>query len=115
MTFVVLDGPMGTELARRGVPTPAPAWSAHALEVAPEVVAAIHREYAARGATVHTANTFRAQRAAVGARWEAIARRAVQVARQSVPGGQRVAGSLAPVADCYRPDLSPGPASRVAH
>src|SRR4029077_9180435 len=29
--------------------------------------------------------------------------------------GQRVAGSIGPVEDCYRPDLSPGEASRAEH
>jgi len=114
-SVVVLDGPMGTELARRGVPTPAPEWSARALDVAPDAVEAIHRDYAARGATVHTANTFRAHRPALGARWEDLARRAVRIARRSVPADQRVAGSMAPLADCYRPDLSPGSASRGEH
>ena len=106
---------MGTELGRRGVPTPSPAWSAHALIVAPETVAAIHREYAGAGATVHTANTFRARRRAVGERWEALARGAIRIARRSVPPGQRIAGSIGPLEDCYRPDLSPGEASRREH
>ena len=59
MSIVILDGPMGTELLARGVPTPTPGWSAHALDAAPEVVASIHRDYAAAGAVVHTTNTFR--------------------------------------------------------
>jgi S-methylmethionine-dependent homocysteine/selenocysteine methylase len=113
--FVVLDGPIGTELARRGVPTPAPAWSAHALDVAPNTVASIHREYAAAGATVHTANTFRVRRRIFGARWEALAQRAVRLARDSALPGQRVAGSIGPIEDCYRPDLSPGAASHGEH
>ncbi|MDC3961277.1 homocysteine S-methyltransferase family protein [Polyangium jinanense] len=103
----ILDGPMGTELAARGVPTPAPLWSALALDRAPEVVAAIHRDYAAAGATVHTANTFRTKRRSAGERWEELARRAVVIARESVPPGHRIAGSVAPLEDCYRPDLSP--------
>lgn len=98
---------MGTELAARGVATPPPGWSAHALETAPDVVAAIHRDYAEAGATVHTANTFRTKRRQLGERWERLAREAVAIARRSVPAGHRVAGSLAPLEDCYRPDLSP--------
>jgi len=113
--IVVLDGPMGTELARRGVPVPLPAWSAHALEVAPQIVAAVHRDYAAAGATVHTANTFRTTRRACGARWEELARRAVEIARSCVGASHRVAGSIAPLEDCYRPDLSPGRAGREEH
>ncbi|HZU82460.1 MAG TPA: homocysteine S-methyltransferase family protein [Polyangiaceae bacterium] len=115
MQPVVLDGPMGTELAARGVPTPGPAWSAHAVESASDVVAAIHRDYAAAGATVHTATTFRTTRRVLGARWEAVLGRAVRIARSSVPASHRVAGSIAPLDDCYRPDLSPGSRSRPEH
>ncbi|HEY4012279.1 MAG TPA: homocysteine S-methyltransferase family protein [Polyangiaceae bacterium] len=112
---VLLDGPIGTELAVRGVATPGLAWSACALDRAPEVVAQIHRDYAAAGATVHTANTFRTRRRTVGPRWEELARRAVDIARASVPTGHRVAGSMGPIEDCYRPDLSPGQGGRTEH
>jgi S-methylmethionine-dependent homocysteine/selenocysteine methylase len=50
----------------------------------------------------------------VGPRWEELARRAVRIAREAV-GSLRVAGSIAPLEDCYRPDLSPGLASREEH
>lgn len=112
--ITVLDGPMGTELLRRGVPTPLPGWSAHALEQAPELVAAIHRDYAQAGATVHTANTFRTRRRTFPDRWEALAHQAVALARGAVPPGHRVAGSLAPLEDCYAPQRSP-PAPRAEH
>lgn len=105
--ITILDGAMGTELDARGVPTPAPLWSAQALLDAPTVVAAIHREYAAAGATVHTANTFRTKRRQAGARWEDLTRAAVAIARSAVPASHRVAGSIAPLEDCYRPDQSP--------
>jgi S-methylmethionine-dependent homocysteine/selenocysteine methylase len=115
MELTLLDGPMGTELLRRGVATPAPAWSAAALESDPDVVAAVHRDYAAAGATVHTTNTFRTQPRVFGDRWEALARTAVRLTRESVPQRHRVAGSLAPIEECYRPDLSPGARSRADH
>jgi S-methylmethionine-dependent homocysteine/selenocysteine methylase len=35
---LVLDGPLGTELAARGVATELPLWSASALGTAPDVV-----------------------------------------------------------------------------
>lgn len=111
---VLLDGPVGTELAARGVATPAPLWSAAAIEHAPDVLAAIHGDYAAAGATVHTAATFRATPRAAGARFAELARRAVAIARRAVPSAHRVAGSLAPALDCYRPDLSP-PDARADH
>ena len=112
---IVLDGPMGTELARRGVPTQGESWSATALRIAPDVVGAIHNDYAIAGATVHTANTFRTKRRTLGADWESLVGRAVQIARASVPKDHRVAGSIAPVRDCYRPDLSPGAAAFEEH
>ncbi len=114
LVITLLDGPLGTELAARGVPTPGPGWSAFALDDAPEVVVAIHRDYARAGATVHTANTFRTKRRQLGVRWEELARRAIDLARGAVPAGQRVAGSIAPLEDCYRPDLSP-PNPRPEH
>jgi S-methylmethionine-dependent homocysteine/selenocysteine methylase len=104
---VLLDGPLGTELAARGVPTPAPTWSALANRDHPEVVRAIHRDYAAAGAVVHTANTFRTTPRGVGDAWRDLSRAAVVLTRESVPTGHRVAGSIAPLEDCYRPDLSP--------
>lgn len=106
-SITILDGPLGTELAARGVATPPPAWSAAALPGAAGVVAAIHRDYASAGATVHTANTFRTRPGSVGRAWGELADRAVALARDAVPAWHRVAGSLAPIEDCYRPDLSP--------
>ena len=112
--ITVLDGPMGTQLLARGHPLPAPSWSAWALQHAPEAVATLHTEYADAGATVHTTNTFRARPDAVGDTWETLARSAVSLAREAVSSGHRIAGSIAPLADCYRPDLSP-PNPRPAH
>src|SRR5262245_59204968 len=106
-TTLLLDGALGTELAARGVAIPANPWSAAALVDAPTVIGAIHAEYAAAGATVHTANTFRTKRRSAGPDWERLARRAVDLARAAVPGWHRIAGSVAPLEDCYRPDLSP--------
>lgn len=106
-SITLLDGPLGTELNRRGVETPEPLWSAVAIETHPEWIAAIHRDYAVAGATVHTANTFRTRRRTAGRRWNALTRQAIDIARRSVSPEHRIAGSLAPLEDCYRPDLSP--------
>jgi len=105
--ITILDGPLGTELNARGISTELPWWSAPANESAPDVVAAIHRDYVAAGATVHTANTFSTKRRRVGDCWERLARAAVRIAKEAVPSTQRVAGSISPLEDCYRPDLSP--------
>jgi S-methylmethionine-dependent homocysteine/selenocysteine methylase len=111
----LLDGPLGTELGARGVVTNLPQWSAAAIDQAADVIAAIHRDYADAGATVHTANTFRTKRRTVGSDWDRLARDAVRIARRAVPASHRIAASIAPLEDCYRPDLSPGQEARGEH
>ena len=111
--IVLLDGPMGTELGARGVPLPSPAWSAEALRTHPKVVGAIHQEYADAGAKVHRTNTFRTQPRIYGQAYRALVHTAVKLAKRA---GGRIAGSMAPVEDCYRPDLSPPePVARACH
>lgn len=104
---MILDGAVGTELWGRGVSTAGPLWSGSAVRNAPGVLAAIHRDYAAAGATVHTAATFRTKRRSARDAWEELTREAVAIAREAVPREHRVAGSVAPLEDCYRPDLAP--------
>jgi len=116
---LLLDGATGTELARRGIDTGLPLWSAHALasEHGRTVLAAIHADYARAGAAVLTANTFRTTprslaRAGRENDWTLLNRRAVGIARAAAtaarPGAAPlVAGSIAPLEDCYRPDLVP--------
>ena len=107
MSVTILTGPLGTELHRRGVETPLPGWSAHALQVAPDAVRAIHSAYAEAGATVHVTNTFRTKSRTFPNEWDELARTAVRLCREGIPESQRVAGSIAPLEDCYRPDLAP--------
>jgi S-methylmethionine-dependent homocysteine/selenocysteine methylase len=113
---LVLDGAMGTELQRRGIDTGLPLWSARALASHPEAVLRIHREYAAAGADILTANTFRTtprtfRRAEAPDRSDALTALAVALARkaadESLGRTVLVAGSIAPLEDCYRPDLVP--------
>jgi S-methylmethionine-dependent homocysteine/selenocysteine methylase len=116
---LVLDGAMGTELERRRVATPLPAWTASALITAPAEISAIHREYVAAGADLLTTATFRTTRralapAGVAERAAELTALAVELAREAArgaPGGRavHVLGSIAPLADCYRPDLVPAP------
>ena len=113
--ITLLDGPLGTELNARGVVTDLPLWSAATIETAPDLIAAIHCDYADAGATVHTANTFRTKRRTAAAEWERLARGAVRIARDVVPNSHRIAGSIAPLEDCYRVDLSPADDSRAEH
>ena len=115
---VLLDGATGTELLCRGVSTELPLWSAHAL-VDPhglEVTQAIHADYARAGAEILVTNTFRTnyrtlERAGQSVLWRELNRRAVEAARSGAQaagqGTVLVAGGLAPLEDCYRPDLAP--------
>ena len=55
---MILDGAMGTELERRGVPMDDAAWSAAALVTHPETVREVHEAYIRAGAEVIITNTF---------------------------------------------------------
>jgi S-methylmethionine-dependent homocysteine/selenocysteine methylase len=111
--LLILDGAMGSELGRRGVDTATPMWSARALLDGEQTVAAIHRDYAAAGATIHRTNTFRTRARTAGARWAELAGRAVALARGAVPATHRVAGSLGPVEDCWEPMRAPARAEAL--
>ena len=114
---LLLDGAVGTELSRRGCDTSLPLWSARALaeDRGLAILEEIHRDYARAGADVMVTNTFRTTvralaRAGWDNRWILLNRRAVDRARaaaRTAAGGGLVAGSIAPLEDCYRPDLVP--------
>ena len=113
---LLLDGATGTELERRGVASPPPLWSAHALRAAPDVVLAVHRDYVAAGADALVANTFRTQRrtlgrAGLGAEAAALTTLAVELARRAAREARgrqvRVLGSAAPLEDCFQPARVP--------
>jgi S-methylmethionine-dependent homocysteine/selenocysteine methylase len=124
--LTILDGAMGTELQRRGVMTYLPEWSARALLTAPDMVRTIHEEYIRAGADVITTNTFRTTSRAlgkvgIGKRARELTTMAVRLAkeaRQNLGNGKliRIAGSIAPLEDCYSPDIAPDEErARVEH
>ena len=115
MAVQILDGAIGTELISRGLELEAPDWSARAIVQAPDLLTEVHADYVRAGATLHTANTFRTQPQALGQGWAAALQAAVRIARDAVGPGCVVLGSMAPIEDCYRPDLSPGEAARAQH
>jgi S-methylmethionine-dependent homocysteine/selenocysteine methylase len=114
-SVLLLDGATGTELERRGVRTPLPAWSAPALLEHPDVILAVHSDYVRAGAEALTANTFRTQRRALAAvgvadRAAELTARAVELARRAAAVADTrpfVLGSSSPLEDCYRPDQVP--------
>jgi S-methylmethionine-dependent homocysteine/selenocysteine methylase len=112
----MLDGAMGTELRRRGVDTGLPLWSAAAVVTHPQIVRRIHLEYIESGADVITTDTFRTTartfgRAGLSDRSEELTARAVALAIEACAAARDrdvlIAGSIAPLEDCYRPDLVP--------
>lgn len=116
--FVLLDGAMGTELEERGVPTPLPLWSAEALRVSPDQVRRIHEDNIRAGADVLTTATFRTTRRTMAkaglpeSEADRLTTLAVSLARQArdaAAAGREIgiAGALAPLEDCYRPQAAP--------
>ena len=113
--IIFLDGGNGTELEMRGYRASLPLWSASAVFDAPRMVQSIHSDYIGAGASIITANTFRSSRytlAKVGLadQTEMYVSKAVELARNASIDSKRnvlVAGSLAPLEDCYTPGLMP--------
>lgn len=112
---LLLDGPTGTELERRGFATRMPLWTATVAVDAPELLRAIHMDYVAAGADILTACTFRTShhtlsKAGFGSDAAHLTRHAVALAREAADATERVvlvAGSVAPLEDCYKPELTP--------
>lgn len=115
---LLLDGATGTELERHGVTSGLPLWSAHALLEAPEVLRRVHADYAAAGAELLTANTFRTQRRALGrggcgGRAAELTALAVRLAREAADAAKHpiaVLGSAPPLEDCFAPERVPAQA-----
>lgn len=120
---VLLDGATGSELVRRGV-----RWRGHGLRTDAAVVQAVHEEYIAAGAEVIRTNTFqlnpriylnvyrdRDHMRHIGApgvetRAQDLTRKAVEAARaarEARGSDVAIAGVMAPLEHCYRPDLAP--------
>lgn len=115
--IILMDGAMGTEILRRGVPTTLPLWSAEALLTHPEVVQRIHEDAIAAGAEIIITNTFRTTSWTFAKKAQAekardMTLRACQLVHQAIDRLQPAhpvysAGSMAPLEDCYSPELTP--------
>ncbi|MEE9187023.1 MAG: homocysteine S-methyltransferase family protein [Bacteroidota bacterium] len=122
---VILDGGIGTEIVRRGV-----RWRQLGLRTDSDTVQKVHEDYIAAGADVITTETFQLTqrlflnlfhnlehmryigREGLEHQAEELTIKAVDIAkraRQNQAKGRAVAiaGSIAPIQHCYRPDLSP--------
>ncbi len=112
-TPLVLDAAMGSDLDRRGLPTTLPLWSAVGLLERPDLVRQIHLENLRAGADIITTDTFRTtartlRKAGLDpARAPELDAQAVRLAVEARTEAGRlaawIAGSIAPLEDCYRP------------
>jgi S-methylmethionine-dependent homocysteine/selenocysteine methylase len=117
---------MGRELSRRGVHDNTGLWSAQALLDAPEIVLQVHKDFIAAGAKIITSNSYSTIPSYLGKRdlaqsYVELTRLAGQLARRAVQESPeeeqckenvhkvevRVAGSLPPLSESFRPDLVP--------
>ena len=116
--LVIFPGAMGTELQRRGYKTTLPLWSATANTDAFDLVRQIHADYLNAGADIAITNTFRTTPRTYAKTnqsrqiaYDAL-RRSVEASKAAVGAVKDrptfVAGSFAPLEDCYEPDLVPG-------
>jgi homocysteine S-methyltransferase len=111
----LLDGATGSELDRAGVDVGMPLWSANAILEAPDILKQVHIAYLEAGAQAISTNTFRTHqrslaKAGMGNRAEELTTTAVEIAiaaRDEVNTDALVFGSVAPLEDCYSPDLAP--------
>lgn len=121
-SIVLLDSAMGTELTSRGADTSLSLWSARALIDAPDVVKQIHLDNIISGADIITTNTFRTQRrtfekanfnykeldfAETARELTNIAVDIAEDARMESDKDVLIAGCIAPLEDCYHPELVP--------
>ena len=116
---LLMDGAMGTELMRRGIDLPLPLWSSMANIEEYDHVTTIHKEYIKSGSNVITTNTFRTTpRTFMKAGYSASDafklskqsfKMAVKAANEARNGKNiLIAGSIAPLEDCYVPNEFPG-------
>ena len=114
----LMDGAMGSELIQRGLHLPKYIWSAQANIESQEIIYKIHKEYKEAGASYLTTNTFRStprsyQKIGLNKKdaiqtAEISLKNAVLLAKRAANNKCKVLGSIAPLEDCYSPNLFPG-------
>ena len=115
--ITLLDGGMGQELIHRAGDKPTPLWSTQVMIDHPGLVADVHRDFTAAGATVATTNTYailrdRLDGTGMEDKFEDLHALALAEARAS--GATRIGGSLGPLGASYRTDVMPDHATSVA-
>ena len=117
-SYKIMDGAMGSELINRGLNLPNHIWSAEANTHHPRLVQTIHRQYVDAGSDYIITNTFRTtprayqktglnkNKACQMAEKSLI--QAVEHAKNAADPSTKIIGSIAPLEDCYKPELFPG-------
>ncbi len=112
--ITLLDGGMGQELVARSGDEPTPLWATRVMIDHPGLVQAIHDDYFAAGASVATTNTYnilhdRLEGVGLDAWFHALHLRALTEAHEARAKAGRglIAGSMGPLGESYRPDLTP--------
>lgn len=112
--ITLLDGGMGQELVARSGDAPTPLWATRVMIDHPGLVQAIHDDYFAAGASVATTNTYnilhdRLQGVGLDGLFHALHLRALAEAHEAKAKAGRgmIAGSMGPLGESYRPDLTP--------
>ncbi|HEX8966196.1 MAG TPA: homocysteine S-methyltransferase family protein, partial [Patescibacteria group bacterium] len=115
---ILLNGGTGTEILHRGFETSVPLWSAEVLLSHPSIVQNIHEDYIKAGAEIIVTNTFRTTERSF-AKKGLSAKKATQITKLACTLAKNaikkvspkfdvfIAGSVAPLEDCYSPELTP--------
>jgi S-methylmethionine-dependent homocysteine/selenocysteine methylase len=112
--LIVLDGGLGGELIRRGWPSGG-LWSAKALVEQPEIIRNVHDDYINAGARVIITNTYSTipsylDKSGMGDSYLELTEKAGRIARAAADESEfevKVAASIPPLSESYRPDLVP--------
>ena len=112
--ITLLDGGMGQELVARSGDEPTPLWATRVMIDHPGLVREIHEDYFAAGASIATTNTYnilhdRLEGVGLDALYHALLLRALMEAHEARAKAGRgvIAGSMGPLGESYRPDLTP--------
>lgn len=112
--ITLLDGGMGQELIARAGRDPGPLWATRVMIDNPGLVKAIHADYFAAGASLATTNTYnilhdRLEPQGLDPYFHALHLRALAEAHEARAEAGRglIAGSMGPLGESYRPDLTP--------
>ena len=119
--ITLLDGGMGQELVARSGDEPTPLWATRVMIDHPGLVKAIHADYFTAGASVATTNTYnilhdRLVGVGLDHYYHALHLRALMEAHEARAEAGRgiIAGSMGPLGESYRPDLTPAVAVSTA-